>query len=250
MVKYLVEKIRPGRGFAHALHLGFLAFLPPIILVLVRLDFTSIALAVLLLSKWRMFALHPRHWLSHIRTNSVDIIVGVSFLAFLAASNAMWLQLVWVLLFEVWLLYIKPGSSAGLMSLQAVIAAFLGYSSIFLAIDDAPLAIYVLAYWVVGYFTARHFLNAYDEKHGRLLSSVWGFFTASIMWVLGHWLLFVGPIAQPALLLGVLSFGLAGLYYLEQNDRLSSGVRKQIVFTMGAIIFVLIIFSEWGDKTI
>lgn len=250
MVKYLVEKIRPGRGFAHALHLSFLAFLPPLLLVLVRLDLDLVALIVLLLSKWRMFALHPRYWLAHIRTNAVDIIVGVSFLVFMISSNAMWLQLLWVVLFEVWLLYIKPGTKVGLISFQALIAAILGFSSIFYAVDDAILAVYVAAYWIIGYFTARHFLNAFDEKHGRLLSSIWAFFTGAIMWVLGHWLLFFGPIAHPALLLGSLSFGLAGLYYLESSDRLSATIRQQIIFTLFAIVLVLVIFGQWGDKTI
>lgn len=250
MVKYLVEKIRPGKGFAHIFHLSFLATLPPILLALVRLDLLIIAFIILFLSKWRMFALHPRYWMAHLRTNAVDLIVGVSFLVFMAASSAMWLQLTWVLLFEIWLLYIKPSSLLFMISLQSIIAAVLGYSSIFYAKADAPLALYVVAYWIVGYFSARHFLNGFDEKHGRLLSSTWAFFTASLMWALGHWLLFVGPIPQPALLLGSLSFGLAGLYYLENSDRLSSVVRQQIIFTLFAIVFVLIIFSEWGDKTI
>lgn len=250
MVKYVFEKIRPGRGFAHFFHLSFLAILPPVILILVRLDFTSLALAVLLLSKWRMFALHPRYWLAHIRTNSVDIIVSISFLIFISSSSAMWLQLTWVVLFEIWLLFIKPGTSLSLVSLQALIANILGLTSIFLAKPDAVLSLYVVAFWLISYFSARHFLNIFDEKHGRLLASIWAFFAASIMWVLGHWLLFVGPIAQPALLLSSLGFGLAGLYYLEKNDRLSSVIRQQIILTMFAIVFIIIVFSKWGDKTI
>lgn len=250
MVKFIVEKIRPGRGFAHAFHLSFLALLPPVLLVLVRLDLDLVAFMVLILSKWRMFALHPRYWLAHLRTNAVDIIVGVSFLVFMASSVAMWLQIIWVVLFEIWLLYIKPGSKVGLVSLQALAAAVLGFSSIFYTAEDAALAVYVAAYWVVAYFTARHFLNAFDEKHGRLLASIWAFFAASIMWVLGHWLLFFGPVAHPALLLGSLSFGLAGLYYLESSDRLSSTIRQQIIFTMFAIVLVLVMFGQWGDKTI
>ena len=211
MAKYVFEKIRPGRGFAHLFHLSFLAVLPPAILILVRLDFTSLALTVLLLSKWRMFALHPRYWLAHIRTNSVDIIVSISFLVFISSSSAMWLQLTWVALFEIWLLFIKPGTSLSLVSLQALIASTIGLTSIFLAKPDGVLSLYVSVFWLISYFSARHFLNIFDEKHGRLLASIWAFFAASIMWVLGHWLLFVGPIAQPALLLSSLGFGL-GLF--------------------------------------
>lgn len=250
MVKYIVEKIRPGRGFAHAFHLSFLAFLPPLLLVLVKLDLDFVALAVLLLSKWRMFALHPRYWLAHLRTNAVDLVVGISLLVFMVATTAVWLQILWLLIFEIWLLYIKPGITLPLISIQAIVAASLGYSSIFYAIDDAALGFYVAAYWAVGYFSARHFLNAFDEKHGRLLSAVWAFFAAAIMWVLGHWLLFYGPLALPAILLSALSFGLAGLYYLESSDRLSATIRQQIIFTMFAIVLVLIFFGKWGDQTV
>ncbi|MBI5357352.1 hypothetical protein HZB74_00670 [Candidatus Saccharibacteria bacterium] len=250
MVKYIFDKIRPGRGFAHAFHLSIIAILPPLILVLVRLDFNLIALAILLLSKWRMFALHPRHWIAHIRTNAVDIIASVSFLVFMASTSTMWIQIVWMILFEIWLLYIKPGTSVGMVSAQAVIANTLGLVSIFLALEGAILGAYVLAFWSISYFCARHFLNIFDERHGRLISSIWAFFAAAIMWVLGHWLLFVGPIAQPALLVSSLAFGFAGLYYLEQTDRLSSTIRQQIILTMFAIVFVIIVFSRWGDATV
>lgn len=250
MVKYIFDRIRPGRGFAHAFHLSFVAVLPPLILVFVKLDFILIALAVLLLSKWRMFALHPRHWIAHIRSNAVDIIAGVSFLIFMASTSAMWLQIVWLILFEIWLLYIKPGTSVAMVSAQAIIANTLGLTSIFLAFDGAILGWYVLCFWVISYFCARHFLNIFDERHGRLISSIWAFFAGAIMWVLGHWLLFVGPIAQPALLVSSLAFGLSGLYYLEQTDRLSSSIRQQIILTMFAIVFVIIVFSRWGDATV
>lgn len=250
MANYLVEKIRPGRGFAHAFHISFVAVMPLLLLILVKLDLSYVALAVLLLSKWRMFALHPRYWLAHLRTNAVDLIVGISLLIFMTATSAFWLQLLWLAIFEVWLLYIKPGITLPLISTQAIVAASLGFSSVFYAIDDAILGFYVFVYWIVGYFSARHFLNAFDEKHGRLLSAVWAFFTASIMWVLGHWLLFFGPFAHPAILLSALSFGLAGLYYLESSDKLSSTIRQQIIFTMLAIVLVLIFFGNWGDQTV
>lgn len=250
MVKYIFDRIRPGKGFAHAFHLSFIAVLPPLLLILVRLDFNLVALAVLLLSKWRMFALHPRHWIAHIRSNAVDIIVGLSFLIFMASTSVMWIQLICVLLFEIWLLYIKPGTSVAMVSAQAIIANALGLTSIFLAFDSAILGAYVITFWVISYFSARHFLNIFDEKHGRLISSIWAFFASAIMWVLGHWLLFIGPIAQPALLVSSLAFGLAGLYYLEQTDRLSSTIRQQIILTMFAIVFVIIVFSSWGDATV
>jgi hypothetical protein len=43
---------------------------------------------------------------------------------------------------------------------------------------------------------------------------------------------------------------MAGLYYLDHNDRLSRGVRRQIVFVMIAVVVVILAFSDWGDKVV
>lgn len=250
MVKFLVDKIRPGKGFAHTFHLSFIALLPPIIWGLVRLDLVSLAVLLLLLSKWRMLAVHPRHWINHIRTNAVDIIVGLSILEFIIQSDAAIFQGFWVLIFEVWLLFIKPGSSNLAVTFQALAAQTLGLTSLFLAFPDGALSFYVLAVWVVCYFSARHFLAIFEERHGSLISSVWAFLAASLMWVLSHWLLFFGQVAQPAVLISVIGFGLSGLYYLDQSDRLAMNIKRQIILAMFALIFIIIVFSDWGDKAV
>jgi hypothetical protein len=217
---------------------------------LVWLDFTGLAILLLLLSKWRMLAVHPRHWINHIRANAVDIIVGLSLLEFINASGSVALQAVWVVLFEVWLLVIKPGSSSPFIAIQALVAQTLGLTSLFLAFNAGSLAFYVLAVWLICYFSARHFLGMFEERHGGLISSVWAFMAACLMWVLAHWLLFFGPIAQPAVLISVIGFGLSGLYYLDQYDRLALAVKRQILLAMFALIFIIMVFSDWGDKTV
>ncbi len=253
MVKMIINRMRPGRGFAHIFHLSLVAILPIIMFILVRMEFEGIALAVLLLSKWRMFAVRPHHWAAHIRTNAVDIIVGVSILACMSYADEASTQLFWAAIYEIWLLVIKPGSNVLMISMQAIIAQFLGLTSLFLAFPDThntPLALYVVGFWMITYFSARHYFGSFDEPQARLLSAVWAFFGASLMWVLGHWLLFIGPVAQPAILLSVLGYGLAGLYYLDETDRLSTLVRRQIIVVMFAIVTVMILFSDWGDKAL
>ncbi len=250
MVKFLVDKIRPGKGFAHTFHLSFVALIPPIVWGLVRLDLVSLAVLLLLLSKWRMLAVHPRHWINHIRSNAVDIIVGLSILEFIVQSDTGIFQAFWVLMFEVWLLFIKPGSSNLAVSGQALVGQTLGLTSLFLAFPEGNLAFYTLAVWVICYFSARHFLAIFEERHGRLIASVWAFFAACFMWLLSHWLLFFGPVAQPAVLLSVIGLGLSGLYYLDQSDRLAVNIKRQILLVMFALIFIIIVFSDWGDKAV
>lgn len=248
--KYVVAKLRPGKGFAHFLHLGFVAILPLVMFVLVRLGFETLALVIVLLSKWRMFAVQPRHWLAHIRTNAVDIIVGLGILTYMVGTTSASVQLLWVILYEVWLLIIKPASGPFLVSVQALVAQLIGLTALFMAFPEANLAGYVVAVWAITYFSARHFFGSFDEPAAPIFSSMWAFFASALMWVLGHWLLFVGPIAQVAVILSVLGYGLAGLYYLAETDRLSKTVRREIMLVMFAIMFVIIVFSDWGDKAV
>ena len=100
------------------------------------------------------------------------------------------------------------------------------------------------------FFAARHFLDNFEEPYARMLSYFWGYFAAALAWLFSHMLLFYGPVAQPTLLLSTLGYGLAVIYYLDHNDRLSKGVRRQFIFIMLAIVLVVLVFSGWGDKAI
>ena len=90
----------------------------------------------------------------------------------------------------------------------------------------------------------------FKDPYARLLSYVWGYFGASLGWLLSHWLLFYRDLAQPTLLLSTLGYGMAVLYYLDHTDRLSKGVRRQFIFIMIAIVLVVLTFSDWGDKVV
>ena len=250
MVKYLATRLRPGKGFAHIFHLSLIALIPIFLWFFVRIDLIAVAFIILLLSKWRMFAVHPRHWIAHLRSNAVDIITGLSFIIGLVQTNSLLIQVLLIVLYEAWLLYIKLGSSVVMVAIQALVAQTLGFTTFFLAFQGADLALYVAGFWLIAYFSARHFFAAFDELHSSLIASIWGFFSASLMWVLAHWLIFFGPIAQPALLLTVIALCLSGLYYLDKHQRLHQTIKRQLVFTMLAIIFVIVVFSDWGDKAI
>jgi hypothetical protein len=82
------------------------------------------------------------------------------------------------------------------------------------------------------------------------LAYVWGYFGAALAWLLAHWLLFYGFISQPTLLLSTMGYGLAGLYYLDHHERLSLSLRRQVIFIMLAIVVVILVFSDWGDKVV
>jgi len=213
-------------------------------------SFIGVALVLILLSKWRMFAVRPRFWPAIIRANAIDITIGLSAVLFMASSTSGYLQLLWMLLYAAWLLLLKPATSTFMVAAQAIIGQFCGLTALYLAWSDGPLGGLVLATGIICYLSARHFFDSFDEPYTRLLSYLWGYFGAALSWVLGHWLLFYSVIAQPTLMLSVVGYGLAVLYYFDHKDRLSVGLRRQFLFIIIAAIVVILTFSEWGDKVV
>lgn len=245
-----ITRIKPKNGLAHLLHLVLVFMLPLLVYLMVRINFAQIGLLLILLSKWRMFAVKPRHWPANIRANAIDLIVGLSFLIFMLQSDSQMMQITWAFAYGIWLLVIKPGTGIIKVSAQALIGQFVGMTALFLRYGDLNGGLLMIGCWGIAYLAARHFLASFDEPQTRFLSYLWGYFAAALTWLLSHWLLFYGPIAQPTLLVNVIGFGLATLYYLHETDRLSRFYQRQIIFITLAIVIILVVFSDWGDKTI
>lgn len=244
-----LRKLKPTSGVAHFLHLGLLLVLPAAMFILLRLNFLQLALSLVVLSKWRMFAVKPRFWPANIRANAVDLMVGLSIVLFMAHSS-LWLQIAWAVLYGIWLIFLKPGSGVGMVTAQAFIGQFAALSALYLVWADGPVYGLTFLSGLFCFMAARHFLDAFDEPYAKLLAYTWGYFGAALTWLLSHWLLFYRGVAQPTLLLATVGYGLAVLYYLDHYDRLNKGVRRQFIFIMVAIVLVVLAFSDWGDKVV
>ena len=207
-------------------------------------------MVIILLSKWRMFAVRPRFWASNVRANAVDLMVGLSIVLFMTHSGGWLIQALWAVLYGIWLVVIKPRSGVPLITTQAFIGQFTALSALYLTWAGGPVYGLTLLSGLFCFLAARHFLDAFDEPYAKMLAYVWGYFGAALTWLLSHWLLFYRGVAQPTLLLSTVGYGLAVLYYLDHNDRLSKGVRRQFIFIMMAIILVVLAFSDWGDKVV
>lgn len=249
-MRRITNKLKPRGGFAHLIHLLLTFLLPALLFILVRIDFASLGLALIFLSKWRMFSIRFRHWPAFFRANAVDLMVGLSILVFMTQAHTAAWQLVWAASYGLWLFFIKPGSNVFMVTLQAVIGQLCGLMALFMAFGDAPLWGLVLGAWFICYFSARHFFASFDEPFSPLFSYTWAYFGGALTWLLGHWLLFYDVIAQPTLLLMVIGFALAGLYYLEESDRLTTLLRRQLIFIMVAVVTIVLVFSDWGDRTL
>ncbi len=244
------QNVKPVSGFSHFIHIGLNVGLPILAYILVRIDFVPIAILLILLSKWRIFAVRPRYWPVNVASNGIDILVGVSLVLFMSSTTVTWWQLFWTALYMGWLVWLKPRSDVLSVSVQAAVGQLLGLSVLYLKFGDASLAWLILGTWCVTYLSARHFLSSFEEPRTALLANVWAYFSASLAFVLGHWLLFYGSISQILVLLTTIGYGVAALYYLDASEKLTSSSKRQLLVIMCTIILVVIIFSDWTGATV
>lgn len=245
-----LRNLKPTSGIAHFLHLGLVLVLPVVVFILVRLNLVLPAFGIVILGKWRMFAVRPRFWAANIRANAVDLMVGLSVVLFMTHNDSLLAQSSWTVLYATWLTAIKPRSGVAMVTAQAFIGQFVALSALYLTWADGPVYGLTLLSGLFCFLAARHFLDAFDEPYAKMLAYIWGYFGAALAWLLSHWLLFYRGVAQPTLLLSTVGYGLAVLYYLDHNDRLGKGARRQFIFIMVAIVLVVLAFSDWGDKVV
>jgi len=217
------------------------------------------AIVLVVLSKWRVFAVRPRFWWANLRSNMVDFIVSVSIVLHLYTINTsalgektkLLLMIILTLLYIGWLLFIKPRSKRGYMVIQAGTAVFLGMSALFTISYMWPVSAVVALAWLIGYSAARHVLSAYDdETHGLFLGLTWGFVTAEISWVAYHWaiayplpivpVLMLPQIALIITLVSFLAYKVYDSFYHHAKVRMSD-VLLPLLFTLGIVVVLLVI---------
>lgn len=147
-----------------------------------------LAIALVLLSKWRMFLVRPRYWRTNIQSNLVDVIVGVSIVTLMYLPDIqLFTQIALALQYAVWLVIIKPLSKRWHMMMQAFIAAAYGVTALYSVSYEWPVALVVIGMFIIGYSTARHFLFSFEEQQIVFLSAAWGLILAEIGWLAYYW---------------------------------------------------------------
>lgn len=244
-MRQLPGKIKPTRGFSHAIHLALNGLLPIAAYILVRIDFVSLAILLVVLSKWRIFAVRPRYWMANIISNGVDIIVGIAFVLFMANTASEWWQLFWMSLYVGWLVALKPRSDVLSVSAQAMIGLVLGLGVFYLKFGDLSLITLVAGTWGIAYICARHYLTSFEEPHSALLAHIWAYFSAALAFILGHWLIFYGSVAQVIIFLATIGYSVAAMYYLDATERLTVLMKRQLLSIMIAILAIVTLLSDW-----
>lgn len=213
------------------------------------------AFGLVLLSKWRVLAVRPHYWGAHIVANMVDIIVGLSMVVFLfAAMASLPTQIGLVVLYIIWLLFIKPRSKHTYVVAQGSIALFLGIAALDQMSYDWWASGVVLATWIIGYSAARHILiGAYKEPHAPLISLIWGLVMAEIGWMTYHWtiaydLRFAGALqlSQAAIISLLLSFLAERAYasYRANSHVRVSDIVLPALLSISVIILLITVFGS------
>ncbi len=239
------------------LNIGFAAALLAIVLAV---ESPLLAFALVLLSKWRVLAVRPRYWYANIQANLVDLIVSLSLVVLLyGASGAVVMQYLLTLLYVGWLLFIKPRSKRAYIAVQAGAAVFLGVSATMMVSADWIATIPVAMMWLIGYASARHVLNSYDEVHGSFYSLIWGLVFAEFGWLAYHWtfaytLPGMGSIklSQAALIILGISFVAERMYtsYTTHGKIRASDALLPALLSFSIIVILLVFFNTLNNGTL
>lgn len=210
---------------------------------------------LVLLSKWRIFAVRPRYWLLNLKSNLVDLIVGISlvFLAFCAGSTIMPVHWVLAVIYVTWLLILKPRSSESAAEVQSLIAIFLGISAATILGATSNSIWLTICAFVIGYGAARHVLIQSDDHDYTYITFTCGLIASEIAWIFHSWLIVYSfnntgiIIPQLAIIMTILAFLFNRIYksILKRDGKFKlADVAMPTVFSILVIAIMIICFSQ------
>lgn len=214
-----------------------------------------IGIILVIISKWRVFAVNHRYWLLNIRSSLVDFIVGVGFvlLAYAAGTTLLPVHFLLMVLYALWLIIIKPKSSPAFTIVQALVALIVGgtAATIFAAITDST--VIVAACFLLGFAATHHVLVQNDSGDPFFISTICGLFFAEIGWLSHAWLIIytIGNtgicVSQLSIVLAIVAFVFFKVHanLTEHNGKVRmSEVMLPILFSILVIAVLLISFSQ------
>lgn len=226
------------------------------------------AFILVLISKWRVFAVRFRFWTANIQANAACFIVSLSYVIFLFYSNPsttdanIWpsliAQSILTLLYIGWLIFLKPKSKRIYVVAQAGVALFTGITAIFMLSYGWIAAPVVVMVWLVGYATSRHVLSSYEEDHIVLLSLAFGLVMAEIGWLAYHWTiaynipllsnLLIPQVSIITLSVGFLTYKAYNSFHHHEKIRMNE-IILPLVFAVG-LVSILVLFRNGIDQII
>jgi len=260
----LLKAVR-RRSFVSELMYSFLnvALAVTVVLVIKSTESLLFAILIVLLSKWRIFAVRPRYWLAHLQANLVDTVSSVAFVILMytvvvsvAPSFEQSIVLASLTLhYIVWLLVIKPRSSRLFMHIQASVSVFLGTTALYAISFDWPGFLVVIFMWIIGYGAARHSFASYEEENTEFFSIAWGLVFAELGFLVYYGTIAYVPFGLSSLLipraaLSMICISLVAsraydVYYHRKKIRFND-ILLPLLFTFSIIIVIPIVLQILG----
>lgn len=215
-----------------------------------------IGLILVLVSKWRIFAVRPRYIWTNLKANLVDIIVGAStVLLTYSLSNTSLLPVTFILagFYCIWLIFIKPLTSEAANLVQSLIAVFLGISATtFLTADHNSILIVTLAF-LIGYAASRHVLIQSNDQEHTLSTFICGLVFAEIAWLCHFWIIIYTygttgiRVPQLAIILTLFAFiynSARQAVIKHQDDFKFKDILAPVIYGSILIIIIILWFSD------
>ena len=231
----ILGKLKGRNITSNILHILFNAVFATMVFLAINIGGQiEVALILILVSKWRIFAVRSRYWGVNILANLVDIVVGFGMVG---------------------LIVIKPLSGKKAARIQSGISLFVG-TWVVMAVahnfSSIPFLVELLLF-IIGYSSARHVLSTHKEEQVQTLSLIFGLIVAEIGWLASHWtigyefyLSSAFKLPQVAIIITLLGLISERFYSSTRTGRSiwSSEYSAPVLFSVLAIIVMLIYFSS------
>lgn len=223
-------------------------------------NFPSVALVLVLLSKWRMLAVRPRYWWANFLSSLPDLLLGVSvvilmwrapIIASLDGSYALATQIALSVFYGVWLILLKPQHKKHYVLIQAGLSQFISICALFSVGYLLPVWLVIFITFIVGFAAARQALGLFEEHHKAFLSSIWGVVLAEIAFIAWHWTIayrIMDGLHVPAfaIISALLGFAVTAAYesYQKHDRLLWKDIKLPSIFSSLAIMIIVILFNN------
>ena len=225
------------------------------VLITVLSNSPVFGLLLVILSKWRIFAVRFRYLWVNLKSNLVDLIVGISvvLLSYYSGSSFIPIHIFLSIFYCVWLLFIKPLSNDNATIVQSLIAVFLGSSACSIMTAGLDSIVFVLLEFLIGYACSRHVLSQSDTKDFTLTTLVCGLVFAEIAWLCNSWSIIYTfgstgiRIPQVALILTIFAFvydRVRGATIKYQDDFRFKHILAPVLFGAIIISIIVLLFSN------
>lgn len=214
-----------------------------------------IGIILVVLSKWRVFAVRPRYWLTNILSSLVDFIVGASFvlIAYCSGSTFLPVHAVLGIGYTVWLLFVKPRSSEVAAEIQSLIAVFLGTTAVTMLFASSNSIFMVLACFVIGYAASNHILVQSEANDYGLTTLSCGLINAEVAWLSNSWLIVYTfgtsgiIVPQLSIILTIFSFATNRVFksIIKNEGKINfSEIATPVIFSILVVAIIVIWFSN------